>query len=347
MSRSRRNGTEPSEAPHDLPVPWQERTLRYDEFEAIQRRHREEQPAIPVEQAAIPVTRPEAGMQPEAPHARRARPNRTLLPEEFAALLQTGAEQEDGSDDASAQHSPAATPAPTLLDLRVEQTPAEFSHLYASLERQATGLGNVTLLPGDGLGATAPYVLGVTSAVAGEGKTTVALHLAMTIARDTFKKVCLLEMSLGHSDLVARLGVPETGDGVVAVLEGSGTVVPTLQLAGCENLVIIPAGKAPMQPAKLARSPRVEQLIVSARYAFDVIIVDLPAVSSDNVLPLARPLDGLLMVVRAGATPQDVVNSALDMVGRDKVLGVTLNRVPPPHKSWPLPAWLRGGKNGA
>lgn len=249
--------------------------------------------------------------------------NRTLLGDELSALLRQGGQPSEAHG--------AGAPSPSGVSLRVEKTPVEFSHLYAALERQAPGIGEVAL-PGDSaLGMGNPYVLGVTSAVGGEGKTTVALHLAMTIARDTFKKVCLLDMSLGGSDLAARLGMPATGEGVVGVLEASGTVVPTLQLTGCDNLVIIPAGKTPVNAAKLARSPRVEQLIVSARFAFDVVIVDLPSVSTDNTLPLVKAMDGVLVVVRAGATPQGVVSRALDMLGRDKVLGVTLNRAPSPR----------------
>ena len=135
-----------------------------------------------------------------------------------------------------------------MINLRVEKTPAEFSHLYASLERQIAGVGDVTLISGETLGSDRPYVLGVTSAVLGEGKTTVALHLAMTIARDTFKRVCLIDMSLGKGDLAARLGVPPRGEGVVPVLEDSNNVVPTLQLAGCDNLVIIRRAKRPPTP---------------------------------------------------------------------------------------------------
>ena len=249
-------------------------------------------------------------------------PDRTLRPEEFPLPPVPGEE-----------NVPARSVSP-VINLRVEKTPAEFSHLYASLERQIAGVGDVTLISGETLGAERPYVLGVTSAVLGEGKTTVALHLAMTIARDTFKRVCLIDMSLGKGDLATRLGVPARGEGVVPVLEDSNNVVPTLQLAGCDNLVIIPAGKAPANAARLARSPRVAQLIISARMAFDVVIVDMPAVASDNALPLTRHMDGLLVVVRVGATPRDVVVQALDALGRDKVIGVTLNRVKTSGPAW-------------
>ena len=228
----------------------------------------------------------------------------------------------------------ASSPSTPMINLRVEKTPTEFAHLYATLERQIAGVGDITLMSGETLGAERPYVLGITSAVAGEGKTTTALHLAMTIARDTFKKVCLLDLSLGKGDLGMRLGVPPTGEGVIAVLEDTDNVVPTLQLTGCDNLVVIPAGKAPAHPAKLARSPRIAQLIVSARHTFDVVIIDLPAVSTDNALPLSRHVDGMLVVTRAGATPRDVVSQALDALGREKIIGVALNRVKTSTPTW-------------
>ncbi|MGI4789052.1 MAG: CpsD/CapB family tyrosine-protein kinase [Janthinobacterium lividum] len=259
------------------------------------------------------------------------RPDRTLRPDEFPS-----AAPEDNEEDESTYSAPPA------INLYVEKTPAEFSHLYAALERQIAGVGDVTLLSGETLGSDRPYVLGITSALLGEGKTTVALHLAMTIARDTFKRVCLIDLSLGKGDLAARLGVPVRGEGVIPVLEDNSHVVPTLQIAGLDNLVIIPAGKVPSNAPRLVRSPRVAQLIQSARTAFDVVVVDMPAVATDNALPLTRHIDGLLVVARAGVTPRDVVNQALDVLGRDKVIGVTLNRIQSTG-----PAWLRKRLAGA
>ena len=259
-----------------------------------------------------------------------SRPDRTLRPDEFPSAMPSEASEEP------------SYPAPPVINLRVEKTPVEFSHLYAALERQIAGVGDVTLLSGETLGADRPFVLGVTSALLGEGKTTVALHLAMTIARDTYKRVCLIDLSLGQGDLAARLGVPQRGEGVVPVLEDNNHTVPTLQIAGVDNLVIIPAGKLPANAPRLVRSPRVAQLILSARTAFDVVVIDMPAVASDNALPLTRHMDGLLMVARAGVTPRDVVNQALDALGRDKVIGVTLNRIQTVG-----PSWLRKRMTGA
>ena len=266
-------------------------------------------------------------------------PERTMRPDDFPLEQSADINVEINVEPEEGKSTLGRTSSSPVINMDVEKTPAEFSHLYASLERQIAGVGDVTLISGETLGAERPYVLGITSAVMGEGKTTVALHLAMTIAHDTFKKICLIDMSLGKGDLAARLGVPSRGEGVIPVLEDSDNVVPTLQLAGCDNLVIIPAGKAPNNAARLARSPRVAQLIISARMAFDVVIVDMPSVASDNALPLTRHMDGLLVVARAGATPRDVVAQALDALGRDKVIGVTLNRVKSSGPNW-LRKWV-------
>ena len=137
-------------------------------------------------------------------------------------------------------------------------------------------------------------------------------------------------MSLGEGDLGKRMGISTGGEGMVSVLEETDNVVPTLQLAECDNLVIIPAGRLPKNPAKLARSPRVAQMLISARHSFEIVIVDLPSVSTDNALPLARHVDGVLLVARAGATPSEVVAQAIDTLGREKVIGVTLNRFKSP-----------------
>ncbi len=322
------NGTAAHDPEEPFPAPT--RTLQADERSQLLRHARNAGPALSVQaeysDTEFEVLPFETTMMMERDSL--ARPDRTLRPDEFPA---PGAEPEDAP-----MHSSDA------INLRVEKTPPEFSHLYAALERQIAGVGDVTLLSGETLGSDRPFVLGVTSALVGEGKTTVALHLAMTIARDTYKRVCLIDLSLGKGELAGRLGVPTRGEGVIPVLEDDSHVVPTLQIAGLDNLVIIPAGKLPSNPPRLVRSPRVAQLILSARAAFDVVVVDMPAVATDHALPLTRHMDGVLVVTRAGVTPRDVVNEALDGLGRDKVIGVTLNRIQQTG-----PAWLRKRMAGA
>jgi Mrp family chromosome partitioning ATPase len=226
----------------------------------------------------------------------------------------------------------------TRLQANNSQTPEVFSHLYASVERQIARASDSPVNPSQRIRSS--FVLGVTSAIGGEGKTTVALHLAMSAAHDTFKTVCLIDLSMGEDDLCRRLGVhPSDSGGVVDILEKMDNIVPALplvQMVGTDELIIMPAGKVPDNRAKVARSPRVAELIAAAARMFDVVIVDLPSVESDNALPIAAHLDGVLMVVCAGATPRHQINDALDRIGRARVLGVVLNRA-----SLCIPVWLQ------
>ncbi|GAB4461158.1 MAG: hypothetical protein OHK0029_26060 [Armatimonadaceae bacterium] len=221
------------------------------------------------------------------------------------------------------------------LPIRIEQTPQSFTHLHTAIEygAAATTIRAEELEDASLFQSGRPVVLGVTSAIAGEGKTTVALHLAMDIARNNFKKVCLMDMALGEDTLSQRLGV-NTGLGLVNVLEGSHNTIPTLESDEIEGLCVMPAGKTPSNPARAARSPSVAEVIAASRELFDVIIVDLPAVATGNTLPIVPHLDAMIMVVCSGVTPRKVVESALDRLGKKKILGVVLNRVKSPTPTW-------------
>jgi protein-tyrosine kinase len=217
------------------------------------------------------------------------------------------------------------------VHVAIERADADFAQLHAAMEWQLAESANSNhwdqaaehledpLLDTDS-------VFGITSAVPGEGKTTVAMHLAFSIARNSGRKVCLIDFGMGDNDICRRLGV-RTEKGVIDVLEGRDYVIRTLQLADCGDLAVIPAGKFPHNPNKAARSPAVTEIIAAVREIYDTVIVDLPAVSTGNALPIAEHLDKVMLVVCAGATPKDVVQQAVDRLGRRRVLGVVLNRM--------------------
>jgi len=217
---------------------------------------------------------------------------------------------------------------------RGEQSARNFFHLYATLESEIERVSTETALPHEGRRGSG-YLLGVTSAIAGEGKTTVALHLAATAARNTGRDVAVVDLSLGDGELLRRLGI-QCHVGLMDLLEGDDDDLAMVDAEEWQDLVVIPAGRKPSNPARVARSDRVAELMGRLRRMFDVAVVDLPAVATDNVVPLARHLDGVVMVACAGATPSEIINHALDHLGRDKILGVVLNRT----KS-SSPAWIR------
>ena len=196
------------------------------------------------------------------------------------------------------------------LDLREEETPESFFHLFATLERVAAGQS----------------VLGVTSAISGEGVTTVALHLALSIAQSTYRRVCLVDLSLGEDELCRRVGAAPAPCGLMDYLEADRPII-ALDWAGPEYFTLFPAGRKPISAARTARTPRIASLIAALRAEFDIVIVDLPSVGSDNCLPIAQQLDSVVMVARAGVTPRALIRQAVTTLGRDSVTGVVLNRV--------------------
>jgi Mrp family chromosome partitioning ATPase len=237
--------------------------------------------------------------------------------------------------------------------IRIEQSSESFTYLHTAIEFaplvygtgnrngngngsngngrhgfHSTGLSDASLFQ-----ETRPVVLGVTSSIAGEGKTTVALHLAMDIARNNFKKVCLIDMSLGEDTLSRRLEI-NTGMGLVDVLEGNHHTIPTIEALDCEGLSIMPAGRTPNNAARAARSPSVPEILAASREMYDVIIVDMPSVASGNVLPITPYLDAAIMVVYSGVTPKDLVATAIERLGQIKILGVVMNRMTTSVPSW-------------
>ncbi|MBC8135430.1 MAG: CpsD/CapB family tyrosine-protein kinase [Fibrella sp.] len=186
-----------------------------------------------------------------------------------------------------------------------------------------------------------PSIIGVTSAVSGEGKTTVALHIALALAQSTYKNVCLIDLGLGREVLCQRLGVPPPVHGAIDVLEWDGEnepdflPLPLLQCENIGNLYLLPAGRSPRRADKTAHSPRMGDLFAIARAWSDLIVVDLPSIASGNTLPIQGYMDGVVIVVRAGVTPKDVVAAAIEQTGRQHVMGVVLN-----GQESSLPGWL-------
>lgn len=169
-------------------------------------------------------------------------------------------------------------------------------------------------------------VVMVTSAAAGEGKTLTASNLALTFSESYLRRVLLVDgdlrcPSLQHVfNFAAAVGLSEA-------LTSAEDQRLTLHQAS-RHLTIVPAGAPSADPMAGLSSERMRRIIDEARDAFDWIIIDTPPVGllSDASL-LSAMVDGVVLVVKAGATHFDRVQRAVDAVGRERVLGVVLNRV--------------------
>jgi len=169
----------------------------------------------------------------------------------------------------------------------------------------------------------------ITSSVPKEGKTFVAANLAQAISRQKEKRALLIDADLRAPRLHVELGTPLT-PGLSDYLRGEADEFAILQRSPHGNLFFIPGGKAASHPAELIANGRLKTLVNRLAPVFDWIIVDSPPIVpvSDAGL-LADICDGVLVIVRAGVTPFDLVQKASQEFRSKRLLGIVLNGVEP------------------
>jgi capsular exopolysaccharide synthesis family protein len=168
-------------------------------------------------------------------------------------------------------------------------------------------------------------VILIASAVAGEGKTLTAANLALTFSESYERDVLLIDADLRRPSLARTFGIPSMpglSDGLVREFDGK---LPLQQVS--DRLAVLPAGRATADPMAGLTSERMKQLVNEARAAFDWVILDTPPIGlmTDASL-LSAMADGVVLVVKAGSTPYEMVRRAVEALGSKRMLGVVLNR---------------------
>ncbi len=177
-------------------------------------------------------------------------------------------------------------------------------------------------------------VLAVTSAGRREGRTTTAANLALISAQEG-RATVLVEADLRRPTLAAVLGLAPRA-GLAEVIEGKADLGQAVTRLG--PLAVLCAGgdggDAPL------RSPRAQAVLEQLRGAYDLVVLDAPpALAFADGDRLAGAADAALLVVRAGATPRQVVRLALESLG-DRAAGIVLNDVD--ASSIALGRWMYG-----
>jgi capsular exopolysaccharide synthesis family protein len=172
----------------------------------------------------------------------------------------------------------------------------------------------------------------VTSAGRREGRTTTAANLALTAAQEG-RSTILVEADLRRPVLGRLLGLAPR-PGVADVLCGTAELGQALVRLG--PLAVLLAGEA-ADPGALLRGPAAAALVDQLRGSCELLILDAPpAVAFADGDRLSGDADGVLLVVRAGETPRQVVRLALESLG-DRAVGIVLNDVDPDavaHGRW-------------
>lgn len=166
----------------------------------------------------------------------------------------------------------------------------------------------------------------VSSALPRDGKTLTSTNLSLTLAESFRRRVLLIDADLRRPSIHNVFNLPNSkglADGL------RSTAVGTLPLIEVSNqLTVLPAGTPDQSPLAGLTSERMKAVIKEASARFDWVIIDTPPIGlmSDANL-MADLADGVLLVIGAGATPYAAVARAVAAFGRERIVGVVLNRV--------------------
>lgn len=170
----------------------------------------------------------------------------------------------------------------------------------------------------------------VTSAVPREGKTTTAINLALTLAKEFSQTALLVDCDFRQQQVHYMLSY----DSKVGLVDHLLYDIPFPEIVvwpGIKKLTVISGGKPSGSYCELLSSPGMRQVIaeMKARYPERYLVLDAPPVlTCADTLALAPLVDGIVVVVREGKTSRHDIVRAMEMLPRDKVVGIVLNRMP-------------------
>ncbi|MBM7502740.1 polysaccharide biosynthesis tyrosine autokinase [Agromyces aurantiacus] len=174
-----------------------------------------------------------------------------------------------------------------------------------------------------------PKTIVVTSPLPGDGKSTIACNLALTLAA-AGSTVVLVDGDLRRSMVAKTMGLPG-GAGLSDVLAGRAALSEVLQRTPkSNNLLVLAAGSVPPNPSEVLGSERMHTLIADLTKHATVIIDAPPLLPVTDGAVLTHQADGALVVVTLGKTTYDLLDKALNTLqkARGRALGVVLNKSP-------------------
>jgi polysaccharide biosynthesis transport protein len=170
-----------------------------------------------------------------------------------------------------------------------------------------------------------PKVIHVTSATPGEGKTTIAVSLAVSAATAGLK-VVLVDADLRHP-ATSHFFKLDKEKGLVDLLTGALTNDHVSRFYKDLKLEVIPAGSKSLNPSDVLGSERMKELISHLGQTFDYVVLDAPPVSPviDSVI-LANLADKTIFVVKWATTPRELIETCIRQLSTQKrVAGVVFN----------------------
>ena len=172
-------------------------------------------------------------------------------------------------------------------------------------------------------------VIAITSCTHNEGKSSVTMNLAVSLA-EAGKKVLLIDADLRKSVLVGRTKVKESIKGLTHYLSKQAALIEVICATNVKNMHIVYAGPVPPNPAELLGGKYFRELLSSLRKVYDYILVDTPPLGSviDSAI-IAEECDGSIMVIETGVISYRFAQDVKSQLEKSNcpILGVVLNKV--------------------
>ncbi len=192
---------------------------------------------------------------------------------------------------------------------------AEIMRLLSKLDTFRNGTDKQTLM--------------ITSALLGEGKSTISANIAIASSRNRRKPSLIIDFDLRRPRLHHIFKVAKEP----GVVDGVTNKVPFQELikdSGFPNLQIITSGSLKDSPIKIFNAQNIKAFLDAASSHYDYIVVDAPP-----VIPVSDPLiigkfvDNVILVTKAGETPKKVIKRAIDMIHNVEIeiSGMILNNM--------------------
>ena len=172
-------------------------------------------------------------------------------------------------------------------------------------------------------------VITITSSVSGEGKSTVTLNLAVSLA-ESGKKVMIVDADMRRSVLLGRVAVNSNVKGLSYFLSNQSKLEEVVCSTNVENLHIIFSGPVPPNPTELLDSEVFREMLDTLRQTYDYILIDTPPLGSviDSAI-VAKISDGAIFVIQSEAISYRFACNVKAQLEKSNcpILGVVLNKV--------------------
>ncbi|HEC32423.1 MAG TPA: exopolysaccharide biosynthesis protein [Deltaproteobacteria bacterium] len=161
-----------------------------------------------------------------------------------------------------------------------------------------------------------------------EGKSLVAVNLAICMAKDTRQTTLLVDVDFRKPTVYQLLDLGDDIPGLKSYFEGEAQLEELFVNPGIEKLTVLPAGGRLTNAPEVVGSPKMEALVkeLKTRYSDRYIIFDTPGLNTcPDSLVFSEYVDAMVLVGRSDYTSQESIKTVMNLIPREKLIGTVLN----------------------